>query len=291
VRTPIVEVKNLNSFKSLRDAVEYELSQQARRWVETGKVAGPGAKVTRGWDEARGVTFVQREKEDAQDYRYFPDPDLPPVRLSAEWVARVREAMPELPLAKVARYVESYGLAQKEAAALAEDPHDCAWYESAIAAMTLLGVPEPRAGKAIANIVLQQAFRTAKERGEAPSALGVSSGALVALAFLRERGEISNRGVDDLFAGMVQTGESTAGVEALREVARGKGLLIVKDDAAMAGFVAKAIEAHAQAAADVRAGKQQAIGRLVGEVVKLSSAAGTPVDAKTAREELLKSLG
>src|SRR5690606_32980869 len=97
VKTPIVEIKNLNSFRAVKAAIEHEFEEQPKRWMKDGRVMGPGAKRTRGWDDVRLVTVEQREKEDAHEYRYFPDPDLLPVVIDAEWRERVRGAMPELP--------------------------------------------------------------------------------------------------------------------------------------------------------------------------------------------------
>ena len=121
VKTPIVEIKNLNSFRALKGAVEYEQKHQAARWQEDGKEMGPGAKTTRGWDDSGMRTFVQREKEDAHDYRYFPDPDLLPVRVSEAWLDRVRDRLPELPHDRAARYRAECGLSAKEAAALVDE--------------------------------------------------------------------------------------------------------------------------------------------------------------------------
>ena len=115
VRTPVVEVKNLNSFKAVREAIEYELREQPRRWQQDGLEMGAGMKSTRGWDDQRRATFLQREKEDAHDYRYFPDPDLVPVTVDDAWIARAKARIPELPLAKRQRYQHDLGLAVKDA--------------------------------------------------------------------------------------------------------------------------------------------------------------------------------
>ena len=132
VKTPIVEVKNLNSFKALRGAIEFETEAQVTRWREDGKVMGPGAKSTRGWDDVKCVTVLQREKEDAHDYRYFPDPDLVPVVVDDAWLARVQAEVPELPLARRARYVGVYGLEEKDAASLVEDRDPCHFLKRAL---------------------------------------------------------------------------------------------------------------------------------------------------------------
>ncbi len=167
VKTPIVEVKNLNSFKSLKGAIEYELREQPRRWQETCIEFASGTKTTRGWDDVKLQTFVQREKEEAHDYRYFPDPDLPPVVVSEEWKERIAARVPELPLSRARRFVAGYGLAAKEAAALTEERDDCLFYESIVDAAVERGVERSRAGRIAANFVLQNGLKRANERTRA----------------------------------------------------------------------------------------------------------------------------
>src|SRR5690606_16517046 len=108
--TPIVEVKNLNSFKALKGAIEYEAKRQVEQWRKTGEALTVGNKSTRGWDDVRSITVLQREKEEAHDYRYFPDPDLLPVEIDAAWRERIAAEVPELPAQRRQRYRESYHL-------------------------------------------------------------------------------------------------------------------------------------------------------------------------------------
>ena len=133
-KTPIVEIKNLNSFKALHGAVSYEYQRQVEEWLETGRVMGGGEKSTRGWDDQNQVTLMQREKEDAHDYRYFPDPDLVPVVIDDAWIERIKAQLPELPLVREARYVNELGLNVKDARALIDEPRACAFYEETLAA-------------------------------------------------------------------------------------------------------------------------------------------------------------
>jgi aspartyl-tRNA(Asn)/glutamyl-tRNA(Gln) amidotransferase subunit B len=118
--TPIVEVKNLNSFRSLYGAVEFETRRQVRQWRETGVTAETGNKSNRGWDDVREVTVAQREKEEAADYRYFPDPDLAPVKPDPAWVARLRDTTPELPIPRTERFISEYKLPPKDAPSLVD---------------------------------------------------------------------------------------------------------------------------------------------------------------------------
>jgi len=285
VTTPIVEIKNLNSFKALKGAIEYELADQPRRWLHDHRVMGKGTKVTRGWDDARGQTVVQREKEDAHDYRYFPDPDLPPVYVDEAWQGRVRERIPELPMARLRRYMEQFGLGVKEAAALVEERDVCLFYELCVEDLVKLKVERSRAGKVAANMLLQAGARRANERGVQMNELGITPANVAAIGRLREDGRISNQAADELFGVLAEPEQSVRGAE---EVAGERGLLIVKDDAALEKWVDEVIAANPKAAEDVRAGKVAAAGRLVGEVMKL---AGGKVDAKGVREAVLRKLG
>ncbi len=283
VRTPIVEVKNLNSFKSLKGAIEFESAQQPGRWLSDRREMGRGAKSTRGWDDHACETFLQREKEDAHDYRYFPDPDLLPVKLTAAWVEELRASLPELPHVREKRYATQYGLRPKEARALVEEPGVCRFYEAIIEAACRAGMDDPVAGKAAANLVLQNAAKRANERGVLAHELGISAGSCAGIIALREAGDISAAGADELF-GLYCDAEAGADGSP-RTLAEQRGLLQVKDTGAMEAWCRQVIDnpANAKAVADVRSGKDAAIGRLVGEVMKLS---GGKADAKAVRELL-----
>ena len=295
VRTPIVEVKNLNSFKALAGAIDYELGVQPERWREDGRELGPGSKSTRGWDDGRGVTVLQREKEDAHDYRYFPDPDLPPVAISSAWRESVAARMPELPLARMRRYVDHHDLSAGDAERLVEERAVCVFYEAAVDAAVEAGLPRDRAGRMAANAVLQTGMRLANERsgeragdgGAAPlvSDLGIEPGQLGHLLRLRDAGEISSNGAERLFE--LLCAERYRGRDAA-SVAEYEGLLTVRDDGALDAWCDQVIAANGAIAEQVRAGKVQAAGRLIGEVMKLSRGQADP---KTVRARLLERLG
>ena len=296
VKTPIVEVKNLNSFKAVRAAVEFERREQPQRWLNDGRVMGPGAKQTRGWDDHKGATYVMREKEDAHDYRYFPDPDLLPVAIDEQTVARLRDAMPQLPMARLRAYVRLYALPVKDAAALSAERSVSDLYESAVAHAVDKGVSDTRAGKAVANLLLQSGAKRANERSVAEAAfdagepvfissLGITARAVGALAALRESGAVSAAGADELFGVLCEPGHRAADPAAL---AAERGLLVVKDDAAIDSWVQQAIDANPQAAADVRAGKEAAVGRIVGAAAKISAG---KADAADLRKRIMVRLG
>lgn len=301
VKTPIVEVKNLNSFKAVRGAIEYELREQPARWRADGREMGPGAKSTRGWDDHAMATVLQRDKEDAQDYRYFPDPDLVGVAVDDAWRERVRAGLPELPLERLRRYIREFTLSPKEAAALTDERDTCLFFERTVEAAMGLGVVAPRAGKQAANFVLQSGAKRANERSTPdqpvfPHELGITADELARLIVLREGGSISSNAADEVFG--LLCGESgasgpggplTPGTPRDPEaIARERGLLIVRNESALVAWCEQAIRENAKSADDVRAGKHVAVGRLVGAVMKL---AGGAADAAVVREKLLEMLG
>ncbi len=317
VKTPIVEVKNLNSFRALRGAIEYELREQPGRWERDGREMSSGNKVTRGWDETAmngaGATFVQREKEEAADYRYFPDPDLLGVKIDQAWQERVREMIPEAMGARIVRYVSQWGLSVKEAEALTGERADSDLYEKAIDIATERGAPRHGAARGIANLLLQNGAKRANERtarrierqGQLArpvivSALGVMAAELAQIFVLREAGKISAGGADELFGALCVSEDEQEGAAAdggaatkagsardVEALAQQRGLIIERDESAMAVWVAQAIAENAKAAEDVRAGKDQAVGRIVGAAMKLAAGKG---DAAALREAIIRAL-
>ena len=203
VKTPVVEVKNLNSFKAVKGAIEYEAAAQVDRWREDGKVMGPNAKSTRGWDDVKCVTVLQREKEDAHDYRYFPDPDLVPVVVDDAWRERVRAEITELPLARRARYVGTYGLEEKDAAALVEDRDPCIYFESCVAELG----GTAKAGYAAGKFLLNQLAKRANELGCGLHAAGLTAKQVAGIVTLRESGALGAQNVDALVAAIAGTAD------------------------------------------------------------------------------------
>lgn len=294
VATPISEIKNLNSFRSIRDAIEAELGAQPGRWVEDGLEHGPGTKSTWGFDEQAGPggrLFLMRSKEDAQDYRYFPDPDLPPVRLDEAWIGRVRDAVGELPIERAQRYRDEFALDEKATAALTEDRAESDLFDAAVAHLLNAqgqpgegGLPREAAGKAVSNVLLQSARALANERGVDAAELGLSPAEIAGVAGLRAHDEIDSASVRPLLAAL--SDDADAGCTP-REVAERLSLLKVTDADALAAWVDTVLtdDANARVVADVRSGKQAAIGRLIGGVMQLS---GGRADAKAARAMILK---
>lgn len=283
VTTPIVEIKNLNSFRALGDAVGYEFREQPRRWLEDGLEMGPGAKSTRGWDAERGVTVLQREKEDSHDYRYFPDPDLPPVRVGEAWVEGVRSGLPELPLARMDRYVAEAGVTGAEAAALAEERETHLLYDQMVDALVVDGCDRGAVARQAANLILQAGLKRANERGVPVSELGFSAAQGAAIVRLREEGEIGAAAMDELLG--LCCDDPAADVRAL---ARERGLLLVRDAGQLSSWCDEVIAEQAAVAERVRGGNMPAVGRLIGAVMAKS---GGSADAKAVRAALLEKLG
>ncbi|MDA0802268.1 MAG: Asp-tRNA(Asn)/Glu-tRNA(Gln) amidotransferase subunit GatB [Planctomycetota bacterium] len=276
VRTPVVEVKNLNSFRAVRGAIEHEAIRQEAEWMQTGRVMGPGAKSTRGWDDVALETVLQREKEDAHDYRYFPDPDLVGVEVDDAWLDRLRARMPSRPDELRARFA-GWGLTEKDIRQLLDDPALSRWLREAHGASS--GTDGD--GYSLTKLLLNNVMKLANGRGCGPVDLGFTAAQAAGVVALRQTDAIGAQSVDALLEAMCGTPETP------REVAVRLGVLQVRDDSALDAWVEAAITGNPQAAADVRGGKLAAIGRLVGAVMKES---GGRANAKDAQARLLERL-
>ena len=287
--TPIVEIKNLNSFKSLKGAIEYEFKRQVEQWQADGIAHRPGLKSTRGWDDIRSVTVLQREKEEAHDYRYFPDPDLVPVVVSEAWREEIAARVPELPMQRRKRYQDEYGLPEKDALALTDDADVCFFYESCIEAVHALmhsQVPTNHAGKECAKWLLNAGAKRANERNVEIHQLGISPAQIAQIIHLRDQDTIGSTAADELFGLLCEPQYRNA---VALEVATARGLVQVKDEAQLGAWVDDAITAQPQAAADFAAGKDAAAGRLVGHIMKISKGqADAKAIAAKLREKLRK---
>ena len=283
VTTPIVEVKNLNSFRALAEAIEHEIAAQPGRWLEDRREMGPGAKSTRGWDADRGATFLQREKEDAHDYRYFPDPDLPQVRVHAEWLETIRAGVPELPQARARRYVEGLELSSVEAWALTEEREICLLFEHVVDTLAGEGLGRASVARHAANLILQSGQKRANERGVLVTELGFTGEQAAMIVRMREEKAISAGAMDELLGLCCENPEADP-----RALAGTRGLLVVRDEGQLELWVDGVIAEHAEIAEQVRAGKLQAAGRLIGAVMQKS---GGSAEAKAVRAMLLRKLG
>ncbi|HEY8756014.1 MAG TPA: Asp-tRNA(Asn)/Glu-tRNA(Gln) amidotransferase subunit GatB [Candidatus Dormibacteraeota bacterium] len=245
-----VEVKNMNSFRAVHRAITFEIERQAGV-LDSG---GTLVQETRGWVDTRGATVSQRSKEMAHDYRYFPEPDLPPLQLDRELVARIRAAIPELPAARAARFTEQYGLSAYDAGVLTGTRADADAYEALVGS----GV----SAKIAANWQMGDVAALANQHrlGLADSGLGVAG--LAALLSLLETGAINGSTAKDLLTELYVAGGDPAALVAER------GLGQLGDADQLGATIAEVIEANPKACDDFRAGRDAALQSLVGQVMK-----------------------
>ena len=253
-----VEIKNLNSFRFLERALDYEIRRQS------GVLESGGAVVqeTRLWDVARGCTVSMRSKEEAHDYRYFPDPDLPPLVLDPDWVAAVRAAMPELPEARKRRFMAEYGLPERDAALLADDHELAAFFEETAAA-----AGNPRSA---ANWIMGPLTHRMKTDGGRVGDVPVTPAALAALIRLIDSGTISNSVARDVFERMAGTGESPDAIVEAR------GLSQIGDAAELETVVRQVLAENPAAVSRYRAGKTGTLGFLVGQAMRATKGQANP---------------
>ena len=264
-RTAITEIKNLNSFSVLERATAYEVQRQIRNWEDTGDL---GFKSTYGWNEAAGETVLQRKKEEANDYRYFPDPDLVPVEVSDAWIMELKSQVGELPAARRKRYIEAMGLSPIDAATLAGDRATGDFYEAAIAA--------GGDAKRIGNLLLSHGRRLANLQNKPLAQLGLSPERFAEMAKLIDANKISASSAGPIFDQMVVTDGSP------ESIANSLGLMQVSDTSAIDAAIDQMIASNPKPLADYQAGKQSAMGALVGMVMK----SGKGLNPKMVQERL-----
>ena len=263
VLNPRHEVKNLNSFRALAHAVAYEIETQIAM-LEAG---GTVVQQTMRWDDARGVTYPSRGKEHAHDYRYFPEPDLPPLEISREWVGELRARLPELPDAKRARFTADYGLSSYDAGVLVSDKAVADYFELAIAA----GTADP---KAIANWITGPLFRLMKESGQEIGMLRVSPEALVELIDLVTQGAVSANMGREVLQVMFSSGRSAG------QIVEQRGLAQVSDAGALERIVAQVLDESPDQVARYHDGTTKLIGWFIGQVMKLTRGKANPQMAR-----------
>jgi len=278
-KTPIVEVKNLNSFRSLEGAVGYEIQRQYSQWQDDpeGFALARMGKQNRGWDDVRLQTVFQREKEEAHDYRYFPEPDLAPVTVDDAWRAAVRATVGELPLARRKRYVDDYKLAFKDADALTQDAPTGDLLDQAVTAGA-----EP---KRCANILLGKIAAAANEKACSLAEVGVGAAQLGELALMLQQSKINATAADKMVEHMIAHGGSPG------QIAQSLNLLAVTDVSTVEAWVDQAIAANEGPAQQVRGGDKKAkaaFGFLMGAVMKASGGKAPPAAVKELLEKKLR---
>jgi aspartyl-tRNA(Asn)/glutamyl-tRNA(Gln) amidotransferase subunit B len=258
------EIKNLNSFRFMEDAINYEV----RRQIELIEDGGTVVQETRLYDPDRKETRSMRSKEDSQDYRYFPDPDLPPLVISPEWIERVRAAMPELPDAMRRRLMADYGLSEYDAVVLTQSKAMAVYFEAVVA----------RAGaaqaKPTANWLMGDVASTLNREGIDIDAAPVSAEQFALLLQRIADGTISNKIAKDVFAAMWD--EKAADAAAADRIIEARGLKQISDSGALEKIVDEVLAANAKSVEEFRAGKEQAINALIGQAMKASRGKANP---------------
>lgn len=265
-----VEIKNLNSFKMVARAIQYEIDRQIEA-IEGGETV---VQETRLWNDAKGETFSMRSKEEAHDYRYFPEPDLVPFTLSKETVAAVRKTVPELPREREKRFIRDYGITVLDAAVLVQENKNAEFFEACVAAGA--------GAKAASKWILNELLAILNEKNIAIENCLVKPDALAGIIRLTEAQTISNTTAKAVLLEMAATGK------AADVIVKEKNLAQVADTGLIEKAVEKAITANPVSVADFKAGKQKALGALVGAVMKETQGKANP---KIINEILLKKLG
>ncbi|NPA27136.1 MAG: Asp-tRNA(Asn)/Glu-tRNA(Gln) amidotransferase subunit GatB [Chloroflexi bacterium] len=268
-----VEIKNLNSFRALEESVAYEIQRQIRVLEQGGRIE----QQTLGWDEARRQTVPQRSKEEAHDYRYFPEPDLPPLLIEDAWLDRVRQDLPEMPWARYRRFREQYGLSDYDANLLTAEKDVADFYEAVLAAAQHQ-VP----AKMVANWVLGEVFRWLNQHGKRITELPFDAQALADLLRAIHRGEINKNTGQKVLAEMFETGQSP------ERIIEARGLRQISDADQIQAWVNEVLEAHPQEVAKYLAGKTSVINWLFGQVMRRARGRANPQAVRQALEDALR---
>jgi aspartyl-tRNA(Asn)/glutamyl-tRNA(Gln) amidotransferase subunit B len=269
-----IEIKNLNSFRAVERALAFEIDRQG----ETLNAGGTLAQETRLWDEQREETRSMRSKESAHDYRYFPDPDLPPLYISNQWIAQIRGDLPELPAARRMRFSSAYGLSSYDADLLTSRKDVADYFEGAVKCHD-----NP---KALANWIVGDLFRVLKERrlDEQLHIVNwpVSAARLAELVSLIDEGKISGRIAKSVFDQMLESGESP------RSIVSEKGLEQVSDASSIEATIDQVLAANAKQVQQYADGNEKVFGYLVGQIMKASRGKANPQKVNEILREKLK---
>lgn len=265
------EMKNMNSFRSIVRAIEYEVDRQVDVIDNGGKID----QETLRWDDVSGKTFSMRDKEDAQDYRYFPDPDLVAIRLSEEYIENIKNNLPELPESRKTRYLEEYKLTEKEANALTASKYLSNLFEGAT---KICNNP-----KAVSNWLMSDVAKILNVKEIEPEEIPFGAENLAELISLIDKGTISTKIGKDVLDEMFET------VKMPSEIIKEKGWVQISDEGAIKEVVLKVISENAQSVSDYKAGKEKALGFLVGQAMKQTKGKANPQMLNTMfKEELNK---
>ena len=263
------EMKNMNSFKSISRALEYEIERQ----IDVIENGGIIEQETLRWDEVSGKTFSMRDKEDAHDYRYFPEPDLVPIRLSEEYIENIRKNLPELPETRKQRYLSEYKLTEKEANTLTASKYLSDFFEK--------GVKISNNPKAVCNWLLSDVARILNEKEFEPEDIPFTPEDLAELIGLIDKGTISSKIAKDVLEEMFESSKSPS------KIIEEKGWIQISDESAIKEIVLKIISENPQSVSDFKNGKDRALGFLVGQAMKETKGKANPQMLNTMFKELM----
>jgi len=264
-KTPISEVKNLNSFRALERSVGYEAKRQLNEFVESGKTMEMGNKATYGWDDANQCTVLQRVKEEAHDYRYFPEPDLVPIEMNEQWLDEIKSNLCELPIQKQIRFVNDYKLSDYDAGVLTAERATAEFFDEAVKA----GATPKR----VCNLITQAGAKIANEAGCGVVELGISAGALAQLAKMVDDSQVSASAAVTIFEEMVKS------KKAPEMIAEELNLVQKSDAGEIESLVDAVIADNEKAVADVKEGgkkSKKSLGFLMGQVMQRSKGQANP---------------
>jgi len=264
-KTAISEVKNLNSFRALERSVTYETKRQLSEFIETGKTMQMGNKATYGWDDDKQCTGLQREKEEAHDYRYFPEPDLIPVKMDDQWLNEIKSRLCELPIAMQKRFIDEHKLSDYDAGVLTADRATAEFFDDAVKAGAQ--------AKRVCNLITQTGAKLANEKGCGVAELGISAEALAKLAMMVDASEVSATAAVTIFQEMAETQKDP------KAIAEEKNLVQKSDAGEIEALVDKVIAANKAAVNDIKSQSKKAkkaMGFLTGQVMQKSKGQANP---------------
>jgi aspartyl-tRNA(Asn)/glutamyl-tRNA(Gln) amidotransferase subunit B len=264
-KTPISEVKNLNSFRAIERSIAYEAHRQYQDFLETGKTLQMGNKATYGWDDVNQMTVLQREKEEAHDYRYFPDPDLVPVEVDEKWLGEIRSRLCELPIQMQMRFVKDYGLSEYDAGVLTADRATAEFFDN-----TVKQGGDP---KRVCNLLTQTGLKLANEKNVRVDQLGITPAQLATLAKMADSGQISATSATLIFDQIANSGGDPV------QIAEAKNLIQKSDSGEIETLVDAVLAENAEAAQDAKTNPKKAkkaLGFLMGQVIQKSKGQANP---------------
>ena len=264
------EIKNMNSFRFIEKALDYEIRRQIKVLNEGGRIV----QETRLWDPTRGVTESMRSKEEAHDYRYFPDPDLMPIKVDNAWIEQIKSQLVELPAARQQRFISQYGLPEHDAELLTAERATAEWFEQAVKSG---GEP-----KAVSNWIMGELMRLLNEESKQIDDCGLRPEQLAGLLKLMDKGVISGRIAKTVFEDMYKTGRDA------EVIVNEKGLVQMSDETGIEAIVDEVLNKSPQEVERIRAGDAKLMGFFVGQIMKMTKGKANP---KIVNEMLRKKLG